>query len=721
MNGPELPRLTSSRLGGRFARLIAAILVLTMGTVAYLQYRNDHRQSSDALQSSGMALGGLLAAIAVEPMLTYDFVSLDEHIRDATEQENVVYAIVLSSEGRAVTSYLDPDSPFIARASMNADSSGGTAGILKELETEPAMLHLSIPIEFSRKRLGTIYLGLDRSRSEALARRQFIDQIIFSMLIILVLTACITVVFRYKVLAPVVRLVNGAQAVADSKLDTHVEVSGDDELASLANAFNDMTGKLRQAMGEKSEALEQLRTLNATLEQRVEARTKESERLNHELAHQAMHDPLTGLPNRNLIMDGLHHAIIRARRDNRRFSLLILDLDRFKEINDTLGHHIGDFMLMDIGHRLLTQNKEGTLGRLGGDEFAVILPDFDVTGASRIARKLLQSLLPPVEVDGHNLSISGSIGIAVYPDHGEDEATLLRHCDTAMYESKRSPEGFAVYNEETDSHTVARLALMADLRNAIKDDQLQLYYQPIVYLGTGQVAGVEALCRWQHPVRGYVPPDEFVALAEHTGMIKPLTDWVLETACKHWERRVRAGSPLPFSVNLSVRNLQDPELIGYIEGLIRDYRVESGMMTLEITEGAFMDDLERVLGILTRLGEQGVRFSIDDFGTGFSSLSYLKRLPVHEVKIDRSFVMHMVEDHADANIVRSIIDLAQNLGLSMVAEGVETREIASRLAGLGCTKAQGYYFARPVPGHELDGSILEIESSSTWLADAASL
>jgi diguanylate cyclase (GGDEF)-like protein/PAS domain S-box-containing protein len=412
----------------------------------------------------------------------------------------------------------------------------------------------------------------------------------------------------------------------------------------------------------------------------------------------ALYDPLTGLPNRTLLRDQLDASIEAVSQGrSRSFALMVLDLDRFKEVNDTLGHHVGDVLLQQLGGRLLAAVRAGDLvARLGGDEFAVLVPDTDAAGAEQVARDLVLALQAPFLLEGHPIAVDASIGIAFSPQHGLDADTLLRCADVAMYQAKRSGAGIALYNASEDVHRPDRLALLGELRSAIDNGELLLHYQPKVDMRDGSLVGVEALVRWQHPQRGFLPPMEFIPLAEQTGLIYPLSHWVLEAALKQHQVWRSLGIDVPVAVNLSRRTLHDPQLPGTVAELLTRWDVAPGSLVLEITETSLMSDPLGAGENLTRLRALGVRVSIDDFGTGYSSLASLKNLPVDELKIDQSFVQAMSTDASCRAIVRAIIDLADALNLQVVAEGVEDRATWDVLAGLGCQVAQGYFVGRPV-------------------------
>lgn len=422
---------------------------------------------------------------------------------------------------------------------------------------------------------------------------------------------------------------------------------------------------------------------------------------NQELQHLAVHDPLTGLPNRTLILDRLQQGILLAQRNRQKLSLIMIDLDRFKDINDSLGHAAGDQLLVSLGKRFQAALRtEDTIGRLGGDEFALVIPDANRDSALVVAGKLQAVLQTPLEIKDCALSVGASIGIAVYPDHGDNPVQLLKGADVAMYAAKRNRDEVAVYDPRLDTHTPDRLELLADLRAAVQDKLLDIALQPKVDLTSGTIIGAEALARWNHPKRGNVPPVEFIPLLEQTGLIKPFTLYIIEESARYCRQCLLLGFELSIAVNLSVHNLRDNKLPEQIDEILTRHNLDKRYLLLEITESAVMTDPEQSLALLTRLNAMGLQLSIDDFGTGYSSLSYLKRLPVSQLKIDRSFVQDMNNDKDDAMIVRSTIDLAHNLGLNTVAEGVETDETLTALADMNCDQAQGYLISRPLASED---------------------
>jgi len=421
---------------------------------------------------------------------------------------------------------------------------------------------------------------------------------------------------------------------------------------------------------------------------------RERRRVEERLAHLAYHDPLTDLPNRALLHDRLDQATRIATRENSTLALLLLDLNGFKEINDTLGHHAGDRVLQCVASRLRATLREAdTVARLGGDEFAVLLPFADLDGALLTAQKLLQEVEQPCVIDHRSLSVRASLGIASFPEHGGSADTLLQKADVAMYVAKTDGVGISVYAQNRDQNTHRRLTLISELRRGLDENQFFLEYQPILHLRTNLIIGVEALVRWKHPQHGRVLPGNFIHMAEQTGLINPLTTIVLETAIREWSRQP-THPPLTVSVNLSLRTLCDPMLPQRIAGMLAVFSAPHASLALEITENILMSDPARSMDCLKRLHEMGIRIVIDDFGTGYSSLSYLRRLPADELKIDRSFVAGLMTGQDDV-IVRSTIDLAHNLGLTVVAEGVENAAVLTRLLAMGCDAAQGTFISPP--------------------------
>lgn len=477
---------------------------------------------------------------------------------------------------------------------------------------------------------------------------------------------------------PLLRLARAAQRMETGDLDAPIPATSPHELGQLERAF----GTMAEALHIREQAL-------AEMVSQLEVR--------------ASSDDLTGLPNRTMLHERLQDALVEISRVGGTLTLLLLDLDRFKEVNDTLGHEAGDTVLKQVAVRLRHELRTSDLlVRLGGDEFAVLLHDTDEMGGTRVAEKLIAALEKPIMLIDRPLDVGASIGIAGLLNDDDDAATLLRRADVAMYVAKRGSSGFARYLPVQDENSPDRLLLQGELRRAISEDELVLHYQPKVSLNTRRLVSVEALARWRHPRRGLLAPDLFIPMAEQSGLIKPLTEWVLDAALRQasaWQQR---GFTIPVAVNVSVQNLHDPALASTIVALLARHHVRPSDLIVEITETSVLRDPARTTQVLEHLRALGLLVAIDDFGAGQAGLGYLKQLLADELKIDRSFITDLAHSHHDAAIVGAVIELGHNLGLSVVAEGVEDADTWDRLAALGCDIAQGYYIARPLPAAELD-------------------
>lgn len=443
------------------------------------------------------------------------------------------------------------------------------------------------------------------------------------------------------------------------------------------------------------------------------------------LNYMAFHDSLTALPNRSLFYDRIYHGLARARRANSRVALMLLDIDRFKNINDSLGHDAGDILLKVISTRLNDNVRDmDTVARLGGDEFVVVLENIqDTSNVVFVANKLLNALAQPIEVSGHNISTTVSIGVSFYPDDGENTDELLRNADIAMYKAKEAGKNNCqFYTKGMNATAVNSLLLENDLRHAIEQQQLTLHYQPQVNLITGEMTGVEALVRWQHPERGLVPPAHFIPLAEETGLIVPIGEWVLREACRQQKAWLDVGKYIgKMAVNLSPRQFRQKNFPGKVETILAEIGLDAEYLELEITESCAMEHACEAIAQLKQLHQMGMYLAIDDFGTGYSSLAYLQRFPVQKLKIDRSFINDIHQDTSYAAIAKSIIGLAHNMQMRVIAEGVENEAQADWLRSHGCDQAQGFFYAKPMTGKQLeshfrngrfyfDGTVVRLEN-----------
>lgn len=434
----------------------------------------------------------------------------------------------------------------------------------------------------------------------------------------------------------------------------------------------------------------------------------------NEIEHQSRHDPLTSLPNRKTIAEIIDTSILNNNDETENLLLCLIDISGLKDVNDTLGHDYGDRLLIHVSERLKEALRTSDrVGRFGGDKFAAVLTHSKNTAVEELCNRLLSTFDRSFQVEGHDLYLGAALGIASYPEHAEDSQTLIQKSEIALHTAKDSSKDFYIYDTSLDQGNSKRLNLANDLRQAIREGHLDLHYQPQLDLRTGKIISVEALARWNHPEYGFIPPDTFIHIAERTGLIKPFTEWVLTTAVKQCAEWRKSFHSLSVSINLSARNLHDETLAKQISRLIRHWKIIPEQICLEITETAMMADPEHARLLLEEMDRLGLRISIDDFGTGYSSLSYLKKLPVDEIKIDRSFVMNMGNSENDASIIRATVGLANDLGLSVVAEGVEDQTSKEQLKQMGCQIAQGYHIYKPASADEVCKFIEEFNSSNS--------
>jgi diguanylate cyclase (GGDEF)-like protein len=511
---------------------------------------------------------------------------------------------------------------------------------------------------------------LQRSPNDTLARTAELQTLLMGLAAVSLGGSLIGSVFIARgITGPLNRLARAAARISRGDYSQPIDIASGDEIGAVAQAFN----RMREG---------------------IESHEKEILRLAYE-------DRLTGLPNRALFNDRLAGAVNLARRNGTPLAVMLMDLDRFKHINDTLGHTIGDNVLREVATRLRAALRESdTIARLGGDEFGVLLPTAHEDQIGEVVHKILRAIEQPIEADGQWLDVGASIGIARFPEHGDKPDTLISRADVAMYLAKAANSEFAFYDATHDGTQQEQLSLLGELRRAMERQELRVYFQPKIDLRTGRTRGVEALVRWMHPMRGIVPPIEFMPFAERTGFVRTVTRFVLETALTRCGQWLAQGMRLQVSINISVRDLQNTDLPDIVASLLASCTVPPELVCLEITESSFMENPQRALHTLGRLRALGIRLSIDDFGTGFSSLAYLRKLRVHEIKIDRTFIAAM-EESDDMVIVRSTIELAHNLGLNVVAEGIEDEKSLARLRAMDCDEAQGFLMSRPLPEDRL--------------------
>lgn len=458
--------------------------------------------------------------------------------------------------------------------------------------------------------------------------------------------------------------------------------------------------------------MEDLRRINAALEAEIIERKQAEERA-HDLATR---DPLTGLMNRRSLSEHLEHAIVRANRHNERLALLFLDMDRFKAINDTLGHDAGDELLRNVAERISASVRSSDMvARLGGDEFVVLMEDLpSYAAAAEVGRKIIKATNLPFSIGSQNLKTSVSIGISLYPQDGDSVTTLMRNADLAMYHAKQQRRGtLQFFHEELNAKLIERSQLEQELQHALENDEFELYYQPKVDIVSGRVAGLEALLRWHHPRLGLLSGGQFMPAATDTGQVVPIGEWVISAACaqaKSWQQREKALPTMPIAVNIAIPQIY-ADLPDVIDRALRKYDVPPSCLQLEITESLLIRDVEKATSVLREISESGITIAIDDFGTGYSSLSVLKALPIDILKIDQSFVRDLGKDLGDNAIVAAIVNMARALALRVVAEGVETQEQLSILRELGCDEHQGYFYSKPMPAEALAAQLMETSNA----------
>jgi len=704
-------RRTSS-LATQFFISISLILSIATAANIYAQYRHEKNVVNKALYAKGNSLADLLASISVEPLLTFDDVTLDSYAEFVSNQEDIVFAAVVNEKNIPLTHYIDKNNVYIQN-SIEDNNVIDIQPILEKLRRNSGILFVEKNIKFVDKDLAKAWVGLDREPYNALLQDALLKILWVTFSVAIFIGVALYTLFKRNIFIPIERLNQGTKDIAKFDFDKNIEIDSSDEFNFLADSFNKMRLKIKETLASRDVVMSELTLLNDSLEERVHERTQELQVLNIEMAHAAMHDPLTGLPNRVLVVEQLQKEIDHADRTQKPLAVFIMDLNNFKEVNDTLGHPEGDRLLIDVAQRLSkTIRRSDTVGRLGGDEFALVLPEVDKKDAVELALKVLEKLLPSFSLDNHTLKVGASIGIAMYPEHGNDYTSLIRFADVAMYEAKRDKSNVCVYRPEFDKYTTLRLSLMDYLHTALETNQLELHYQPQILLSENKVVSVEALIRWNHPELGWIFPDQFIPIAENTGLINQVSDWVLEEAFLQWRKWQDMGVDLEISINLSTRDLSNPDLPKHIAKLWKKYNMDAGVIKAEITESAIMYNPQQVILNMNKPDMQRLKFSIDDFGTGYSSLSYLKKLSVDEVKIDKSFVFDMATNDDDMQIVKSVIDLVHNLNRIVVAEGVEDEETLTLLKSLGCDKVQGYLFSKAIPEAELLSVIDRINSNS---------
>jgi diguanylate cyclase len=674
---------------------LTSVLVLLLAFMAFFLF--ERVSSETALVRDLTSLAEVVGANSTAALTFEDARGAEVILATLRVRRSVVTASLFTADGRVFASYHRADAPPGPQpTTLEPDG----------VRVEAGHVRLFQGIFHDGERVGTVYLKADLTELQSRLRRYALA-VLLLMGVGAVAALLLAMRFQAVIARPILALATAAKSVSQRE-DYAVRVTplGSDEIGGLTEAFNGMLAQIQIRDGALQDAQHQLEERVQQLLQEVsdrklaQAALRESE---EQLRHQAFHDALTGLPNRALLNDRLALALAHAHRNLSRLAVMFLDVDRFKLINDSLGHSVGDELLRQVAARLASSLREGdTLARLGGDEFILLLPGVgEDAAAAKVAGKLLLALREPFHLEERELFLSASIGISVYPLDGTDPENLVKNADVAMYRAKeQGRDNYQLYRADLHMRALKRMTLESQLRAAVGRDEFRVYYQPIVDLPTGEIVAAEALVRWEHPERGLVLPAEFISVAEETGLILAVGGWVLRTACLEAQNWVTRGlPPVRISINLSARQFQQDDFVRQVADVLAETGLDPARLELEITESVAMDNADHTVEILQRMQELGVRLTIDDFGTGYSSLSYLKRFPLHALKIDRSFVQDIATDPRNAAVAQAIVALGHGLSIDVIAEGVETEEQRTLLQAQGCQALQGYLFSRPLPPH----------------------
>lgn len=676
--------------------LTTGIMSLAIGAIILVNYQHFTKAYTETLHSRSLAVGKCLK-LQLDRLLQLgiqleNLIGFDEQCQEVVSKyEGIEYAMVVESEGGRVLFHNNPSevgNTLQAMVLLEAVKSNKDIVVRCATDHGHADYTAVIPIfDLQGRHIAAVGIGLCADIIDAKASNAALFGIGVGLLFLTGAVVSLLAVLSVSVTKPLTGLLAVIQEMRDKKevYTRKVDIRSLDEIGQVATAFNMMTENLRKATVTK-EAYE----------------------------HQATHDSLTGLPNRTLLFDRLEQALLMARRHQNQAAVLFLDLDNFKVINDSLGHDLGDRVLKTIAGRLADAVRASdTVSRQAGDEFVMIISDLtEPENAAKVAGKVIEKVSTPFVVAGHDISITCSIGISIYPRDGEDVPKLLKNADAALYRAKeQGKNSFQFFTAEMNARLFERMQLEHQLRLALERDEFVLYYQPKVSLQTGRIVGVEALIRWQHPQKGIVGPGKFIPLAEEAGLIEPIGQWVLKAACGQAKAWRTAGLPkLPLAVNVSARQFRLDALVKLVKSTVHDAGLEPTDIDIEVTESLLMLNTDSVLSILKKLKDFGIGLNLDDFGTGYSSLSYLKRFPFDKLKLDISFVRNITSEPDSAAIALAIIAMAHSLNLKVIAEGVETEGQMRYLHLHGCDEIQGYYYSRPLPAADFERLVLEDRS-----------
>jgi len=694
------------------ALAIGLIVLTAFGISAYLIWQQVQDEEM-RLRTQGMTIVSMLVELTAFDVQSTDKADLRQILDSLDADRDIAYVVVLDAKRKLLASRVfgkgaQAPLPPAALPEKKIDSAMRSidgrqyldlvAPILIAKSGTPSAPHSSAAA-VAEAPVGYLQLGMsfERSRDKLLSNLKGLISVAGLFVFVAVIS---TLLLTRHLIAPIRQLMRAARAVGAGKLDVYVPVTSSDELGLLTHTFNHMTHRLSDAQAEVA-------TYQRTLEEKVAQRTKELEIATAQAYKLAQHDILTGLPNRALLNQRLRQIIAQAARDGQQVACLFLDFDHFKRINDTLGHDAGDQLLQAVAQRLTSAVRESdTVARLGGDEFVVVLPGLDPDKATfeimNVITRVRESFLAPFRLGDQTPTLTCSIGVSVYPIDAADPGAIIKQADTAMYAAKDAGRNaYRFYTADMNARVQARLQLETDMRRGLMDDEFFLVYQPQVELASGRACGVEALLRWRDPERGVIGPNEFIPIAEESGMIQALGARVLREACRQLMTWHRHNMMLRLSVNLSVQQLQHDSWLSIVEDALHTSGLPARYLDLEITESVIITHPEKAVATLMKLKQMGVSITVDDFGTGYSSLSYLTRLPIQAIKIDQRFVHGLEQNKNDEAVIQAIIALSHSLGLRVIAEGVETVAQYEYLKGRGCEEAQGYLISRPLEEPEL--------------------
>ncbi|HTR56586.1 MAG TPA: EAL domain-containing protein [Casimicrobiaceae bacterium] len=686
---------------------IGLIVATAIGVAAFL-VNQQLRDERSRLSTQGVAVAAMVAEVADEAISSTDMSNVASVLDGLASDRDIVYVAVLDTEQR----------PFVSRAYAGGTvpttpitfPAGASTTIVERQSAGGRYLEVAVPVRIpprfgasaaadARPIIGYVRLGMSFDPGLTRLRSNLVGALSVVALVV-VIGILVTLLLTRRLVAPIRQLMRAARAVGAGKLDVYVPAKSSDELGLLTHTFNHMTQRLAESQAEVA-------TYQRTLEDKVALRTRELEIATAQAYKLAQHDILTGLPNRALLNQRLKQIVAQASRDGLQVACLFLDFDHFKRINDTLGHDAGDQLLQAVAQRLSSAVRESdTVARLGGDEFVVILPGLDPAHSAfevmSVLTRVRESFLAPFRLADQTPTLTCSIGVSVYPVDASDPTGLIKQADTAMYAAKEAGRNaYRFYTADMNARVQARLQIETDMRRGLMDDEFFLVYQPQIDMDTGRGCGVEALLRWRDPERGVIAPNEFIPIAEESGMIQALGARVLRDACRQVAAWHRQNMLLRLSVNLSVEQLQHDNWLAVVEEALRSSGLPGRYLDLEITETVIITHPEKAVSTLMKLKLMGVSITIDDFGTGYSSLSYLTRLPIQGVKIDQRFVHGLEQNRSDEAVTQAIIALSRSLGLRCIAEGVETVAQFEFLKHHGCEEAQGYLISRPLEEAEL--------------------